>query len=74
MIAVADTFDAMTSERPYRDARTPEAAAGEIQQGAGIQFCPRVVAAFRRLVERGGFTVEAGESLRRSLFGDGEEV
>lgn len=74
VIAVADTFDAMTSKRPYRGALTPGDAAGEIHQGAGTQFCPAVVAAFRRLMERGGFTVEAGEDLRRSLFGDSEEV
>ena len=74
VIAVADTFDAMTSERPYRRALTPEEAAGEIRQGAGTQFCPQVVAAFRRLMTRDSFTVEAGEHLRRSLFADGEGV
>ena len=72
IIAVADTYDAMTSSRPYRQALAPEAAAEEIRNGAGTQFCPQVVAAFRRLAERGGFTVGAGEELRRSLFGDGE--
>ncbi len=73
IIAVADTFDAMTSQRPYRDARSPRAAAREIRGGAGSQFCPTVVAAFERLMERGGFTVAAGEELRLSLFGDGEQ-
>ena len=72
IIAVADTFDAMTSERPYREARSPQDAAREIQKGAGTQFCPTVVAAFERLMERDGFTVAAGEALRLSLFGNGE--
>ena len=73
IIAVADTFDAMTSERPYRDALTSRDAAREIHGGAGAQFCPQVVAAFERLMERGAFTVAAGEELQRSLFGDGEQ-
>ena len=73
IIAVADTYDAMTSSRPYRTALAPEAAGEEIQKGVGTQFCPQVVAAFRRLSERGRFTVGAGEELRRSLFGDGEQ-
>ncbi len=73
IIAVADTFDAMTSERPYRGARTPGEAAQEIRAGAGTQFCPAVVAAFERLMARFSFTVAAGEELQRSLFGDAEQ-
>jgi HD-GYP domain-containing protein (c-di-GMP phosphodiesterase class II) len=67
IIAVADTFDAMTTSRPYRRALPAEVAAGEIARGAGTQFCPHVVAAFERLFARGEFTVEAGARLRRSL-------
>ncbi len=73
IIAVADTFDAMTSKRPYREARSPQDAAREILGGAGTQFCPMVVTAFERLMARGGFTVTAGEDLKLSLFGDGEQ-
>ncbi len=73
IIAVADTFDAMTSQRPYREARTPQDAAREIQAGAGTQFCPDVVAAFERLMARDGFTVAAGEELQLSLFRDAEQ-
>ena len=72
MIAVADTFDAMTSKRPYRQAMALQDAVREIRDGAGTQFCPRVVMAFERLIERGDFTVAAGEKLQLSLFGDGE--
>jgi HD-GYP domain-containing protein (c-di-GMP phosphodiesterase class II) len=40
LIAIVDAFDAMTSDRPYRSARTVEFALHEIRKGAGIQFCP----------------------------------
>ncbi len=73
IIAVADTFDAMTSKRPYRDALASREAASEIRRGAGTQFCPEVVAAFERLMVRSSFTVGAGEQLQQSLFGNGEQ-
>jgi putative nucleotidyltransferase with HDIG domain len=40
IIAVADAFDAMTSDRPYRKGMLPQKALGIIGQGAGKQFCP----------------------------------
>ncbi|KKM09841.1 hypothetical protein SY88_16760 [Clostridiales bacterium PH28_bin88] len=46
IIAVADAFDAMTSDRPYRPARAPEAALEEIKGCSGRQFDPGVVKAF----------------------------
>lgn len=46
IIAVADTFDAMTSDRPYRKGLTDETAINELQKFAGIQFDPDVVRAF----------------------------
>jgi HD-GYP domain-containing protein (c-di-GMP phosphodiesterase class II) len=67
IIAVADTFDAMTTDRPYRRALTVEDAAVEIARGAGTQFCPRAAAAFGRLFTRGAFTLEDGERLLASL-------
>jgi len=70
VIAVADTYDAMTTSRPYRRALAIESASDEIRRGAGSQFCPRVVAAFDRLQAREGFTVAEGERLLASLFGD----
>lgn len=45
ILSVADALDAMTSDRPYRKAMPPDAALREIQEMAGTQFCPRVVAA-----------------------------
>ena len=49
VVAVADAFDAMTSERPYRPAAGYEAAAAELERCAGTQFDPDVVHAFLRL-------------------------
>ncbi|HEX6903404.1 MAG TPA: HD domain-containing phosphohydrolase [Thermoanaerobaculia bacterium] len=59
IIAVADTYDAMTTSRPYRAGLPAARAAEEILAGAGTQFCPQVVAAFQRLFENGRFSYEA---------------
>jgi len=45
IVLVADAFDAMTTERPYRRALSVEAALGELRDLAGSQFDPLVVAA-----------------------------
>jgi putative nucleotidyltransferase with HDIG domain len=50
---VADAFDAMTSDRPYRDALTLSAARAELRKNKGTQFCPEIVDAFEELIERG---------------------
>ncbi len=49
--AVADAFDAMTNDRPYRLGRPAEEAIGEIVACSGTQFSPRVVDALVRLWE-----------------------
>jgi HD-GYP domain-containing protein (c-di-GMP phosphodiesterase class II) len=67
IIAVADTYDAMTTSRPYRAGLPPERAAAEIIGSAGTQLCPYVVAAFRGLFERGSFTLAASEGVLRSV-------
>jgi putative two-component system response regulator len=46
IIAVADTFDAMTSERPYRKAMTPQEACAEVERCRGTQFDPEAASAF----------------------------
>jgi len=46
IIAVADSWDAMTSDRPYRKALDPEVALGELLRGRGTQWDPHVVDAF----------------------------
>lgn len=67
IIAVADTFDAMTTSRPYRAGMPHERAAAEILRMEGTQFCPGVVAAFRALFARGEFTLEHGNALVQAL-------
>jgi len=51
IFAVADTFDAMTSERPYRRVSTYQDVCGELARCAGLQFDPLVVEAFMRIPE-----------------------
>jgi putative nucleotidyltransferase with HDIG domain len=52
IFAVVDTFDAMTSNRPYRDALPYEVARQELIDHAGTQFDPRVVEAFVSIDEK----------------------
>lgn len=46
VLAVADAYDAMTSERPYSKAMTQEEAVEELRQKAGTQFDPNIVKVF----------------------------
>lgn len=48
IVLVADTTDAMTTDRPYRKALSYERVVEELDKYAGRQFDPRVVAAFKR--------------------------
>jgi HD-GYP domain-containing protein (c-di-GMP phosphodiesterase class II) len=50
IIAVADAYEAMTSDRPYRPALAPEDAGDELRREAGRQFRADVVAALLRAV------------------------
>ena len=67
IVAVADTFDAMTTSRPYRRALVAESAAQEIRRVAGTHLCPTVAGAFERLYTTGRFTTEEGTKLIGSL-------
>ncbi|HEX4518494.1 MAG TPA: HD-GYP domain-containing protein [Gaiellaceae bacterium] len=49
IVLVADAFDALTTDRPYRRARRPKAAIDEIVLNGGKQFCPLVVSALQAL-------------------------
>ncbi|WP_312648675.1 PAS domain S-box protein [Aminipila sp.] len=46
ILAVADAYDAMINDRPYRKAMNKEKAIGELKKNAGVQFDPTVVEAF----------------------------
>ena len=50
ILTVADVFDALTSDRPYRAGLTPESALAVLTQGTGAKFDARAVAALRALV------------------------
>ena len=52
IVAVADAYDAMTSDRPYRKGMAPEIAFAEMEKGAGQQFDPRAVATFLEIKQR----------------------
>jgi putative nucleotidyltransferase with HDIG domain len=49
IVAVADAYDAITTDRPYRAGKTPVQALEEIERETGRQFHPEVVQAFRRI-------------------------
>lgn len=49
IFAVADTLDAITSDRPYRKARSFDAAREEVLRCSGTQFDPAVVEAFLKI-------------------------
>lgn len=51
ILAVADAYDAMTSDRPYRKAMSEEAALEQLRMHSGTQFDPRVVNVFIGILE-----------------------
>jgi diguanylate cyclase (GGDEF)-like protein/putative nucleotidyltransferase with HDIG domain len=59
IIFVADAFEAMTSDRPYREGMSVADAMAELRRCAGTQFEPRIVDALERLVARDQMTVLA---------------
>jgi putative nucleotidyltransferase with HDIG domain len=58
ILAVADTFDAILTNRPYREAGTLKHAVEELQRFAGIQFDPGIVDIFLRLLKRNREKIE----------------
>ncbi len=54
IIAVADAWDAMTTDRPYRDALSKKEAIKELKENSGSQFDPEVVKVMLELLKRGG--------------------
>lgn len=52
IITIADSFDSMTSDRPYRPAPPREYAISELKRCSGIQFEPQAVGAFLRFLEK----------------------
>lgn len=52
IISIADTYDAMTSDRVYRKGFSSEAACEEIEKGAETQFDPRLTTAFLNFIKK----------------------
>ncbi len=67
IIAVADTYDAMTTSRPYRTGLPHERACEEILKSVDTQLCARVVTAFRALCDSGRFSLENAEEAVREI-------
>jgi HD-GYP domain-containing protein (c-di-GMP phosphodiesterase class II) len=53
ILAIADAFDAMTSDRPYRKALSLDVAIAELNDNAGSQFDPEIVPVFSAAIEEG---------------------
>ncbi len=60
IIAVADAFDAMTTDRPYRKALSLQIALEELWANSGTQFDPEVVKAFFEAYERDDLLAKKG--------------
>jgi len=70
VLAVADAYDAMTSDRPYRKGYSPEKATGILEEVAGTQLDPESVRAFVKAQEDGAIAeaAKAGEPTRKSKY------
>ncbi len=64
IVAIADVFDALSSDRPYRHAYSVGMALSAIEDGAGSLFDPALVTVFSRVIARGGFVGHASEAPR----------
>ena len=67
IIAVADAFDAMTSDRPYRRALPLEEAVRRLQEGAGTQFDSGVVSALVHFMETPGHVLPVAMETQQTL-------
>lgn len=61
IVSVVDTFDAMTTNRPYRKALTIEESLVEIDRCSGSQFDPDIAAKFIKMVRRDGIHFDFGD-------------
>jgi hypothetical protein len=68
IVFAADAFNAMTTNRPYRNAMSQAEALDELRAGAGTQFDPSVVEALCFLIESGAPTVASAADEVRALL------
>ncbi|MCJ7594739.1 MAG: HD domain-containing protein [Desulfobacterales bacterium] len=71
IFSVADQYDAITSERPYRTAMPLDQAAKLIRQGAGTRYDPKIVRAFLQIISREGMGPKEGHQGKEQLKGKG---
>ena len=64
IVFACDAYNAMTTDRPYREALTSDVALKELHENAGTQFDPGVVEALVTVIEEGRAKVAAMESVR----------
>lgn len=67
ILAIADAYDAMTSDRPYRMALPKEVAIKELLDNSGAQFDPELVPHFIELLENGSLSAPAAHSLQTKV-------
>lgn len=67
IMSIADVFDALTSDRPYRRALPADEALAELKRGAGKQFDPQLIALFEQVVDQALTDVASLESAQRAL-------
>jgi diguanylate cyclase (GGDEF)-like protein len=59
ILSIADSYDAMTSARPYKATLTVEEAIAEIKKCAGTQFDPKLVKVFCEIIDQNGYSSDA---------------
>ncbi|MCL2400693.1 MAG: hypothetical protein FWC91_13235, partial [Defluviitaleaceae bacterium] len=74
IIAVADTYDAMSSDRSYRKALPKSIILQELKKCEGKQFDPHIVSVAIELIENGDFEKIDTDKITNSLFFGGRKV
>jgi diguanylate cyclase (GGDEF)-like protein/putative nucleotidyltransferase with HDIG domain len=72
IISIVDVFDALTSDRPYRRALTPERAIDVLKENAGKQFDPNLVALFEKILPEIGEEIERLEADEQTVAATSE--
>jgi hypothetical protein len=70
IVTVADSFDAMTSTRPYRSALPQDVALAEVLRGKGVRFDPRVIDAFASIARTRLSEINRYYDARAAQFGE----
>jgi HD-GYP domain-containing protein (c-di-GMP phosphodiesterase class II) len=74
VVFACDAFNAMTSDRPYREAISQEAAIAELHENSGSQFDPQIIVALTRVVAQMQPTIPAQAEIRAILSAANSET